>query len=628
MRFLKYIFIIFFLISSFAVGAFFYILHHQCIDFSALEHYNPGKPSIVLDDEGNEWARFQLDRREPIPLSQMPPHLIQAFIAAEDWDFFNHAGISWRGIVRSTLVNLYHGRKMQGASTITQQLVKMLFLYSKKTFERKIKEQLYALLIERQFTKEVILETYLNHIYFGCGIYGVQAACQRFWGLRASQISIDQAAVLASIVRSPANYCPILAPQAAHKRRNVILHSMKMLSCINEREYEQAKKMPLAIKDNDSDMIAPHLRETIRVMLENKLGKDRLYTDGLVIQTTLNRKIQIEAQKAFKKQCQQLRKNLLPDIDGALISMDVKTGEIKALIGGYDFNSSRFNRALQAKRQIGSIFKPLIYAAAVQGGMNFSDTEIDEPFELIQQSGTIWAPNNYNHRFNGQITLAYALSHSNNIATIKTLLNVGAQPIINLARACHMTGQFHTYPSLALGCVDTSLYEVTGMFNIFANGGTYVEPHYIKWVKDSWGTKILKTTPKKNQVISGRVCGQVVKVLTHALERIHAFWPQKWLESEAISKTGTTNDSRICWYGGSTPELTTVVSIACDDNRSMGKNIFPLRTAFPVWIGLNSLLPCKQKKFSYDPSLREILVDEKTGELAHELQPGVISILV
>src|SRR5438045_1066882 len=154
MRFLSFLFIIIFSMTSFAIGAFFYILHNQCIDFSVLENYNPGKPTILLDDEGNEWARFQLDRREPITLSQMPPHLIQAFIAAEDWNFFNHSGISWRGIIRSTLVNMYHGRKMQGASTITQQLVKMLFLNSKKTFERKVKEQLYALFIERQFTKE------------------------------------------------------------------------------------------------------------------------------------------------------------------------------------------------------------------------------------------------------------------------------------------------------------------------------------------------------------------------------------------------------------------------------------------------------------------------------------------
>ncbi|MDR3550216.1 MAG: transglycosylase domain-containing protein, partial [Candidatus Babeliales bacterium] len=618
-----------FAMTSFAIGAFFYIMHNQCIDFSVLENYNPGKPTVLLDDEGNEWARFQLDRREPITLSQMPPHLIQAFIAAEDWSFFNHSGISWRGIIRSTLVNVYHGRKMQGASTITQQLVKMLFFNSKKTFERKVKEQLYAVFIERQFTKETILQTYLNHIYFGCGIYGVQAASQRFWGIDAAAISIEQAALLAGIVRSPASYCPILSLQSAQKRRNVILHSMRKLSCITDQEYEQAKQVPVVIKENDQSLLAPHLRESIRLFLENTVGKDRVYSGGLIVQTTLNRQTQLQAEKVFKAQCAHLKTSIMPEIDGALISMEVKTGGIKALIGGYDFNSSKFNRALQAKRQIGSIFKPLIYAAAMQDGMSFADTQVDEPFELTQTNGALWAPQNYNNQFNGEVTLAYALSHSSNIVAIKTLLAVGADPIIKLAKACHMSGSFHPYPSLALGCVDTTLLEVTGMFNIFANCGVYIEPHYVKWVKDGWGTKIWKAAVQKNQVITSRVNSQVAQVLTLALDRVKKIWKHDWVSCAALSKTGTTNDSRMCWYAGSTPELTTVVYIGCDDNKSMGHNIYPLRTALPIWMGLNSALPCKQKTFSFDSSLERIIINEKTGKRLYSADyADAISILI
>ncbi len=206
--------IIFFLLVSLCaavagIGVFF--AHNKCIDFSALAHYDPGTPSVLLDDEGIEWARFQLDRREPIAYAAMPNHLINAFIAAEDWSFFTHSGISWRGIFRSTLVNLYHGRIVQGASTITQQLVKLLFLDSKKTFTRKIKEQCSAFLVEQQFSKQQILETYLNHVYFGHGIYGVEAAAQRFWGIHAADVSLDQAAILAAIVRSPRTYCSFSA---------------------------------------------------------------------------------------------------------------------------------------------------------------------------------------------------------------------------------------------------------------------------------------------------------------------------------------------------------------------------------------------------------------------------------
>ena len=209
--------------TLFCCGAVFYIVTHHTVDFSPLAHYDPGHPSILFDDEGNEWARFQLDRREPIPLAAMPAHLINAFIAAEDWQFFCHAGISYKGILRSLWVNLIHGKKLQGASTITQQLVKLLFFDSQKTFKRKIKEQLYAILAERQLSKEQILETYLNHIYFGYGIYGVQAAAARFWGIDAAQLSISQSAALAAIIRSPGRYSPIACPLSHERRRNTIL---------------------------------------------------------------------------------------------------------------------------------------------------------------------------------------------------------------------------------------------------------------------------------------------------------------------------------------------------------------------------------------------------------------------
>lgn len=624
-RILKIIFGISFLLFAFCLGVFFYVLHSHSIDFSALARYNPDKASIVLDDEGNEWARFQLDRREPIKLQKIPPQLINAFVAAEDRNFFNHSGISWRGILRSIVVNVYHGRKVQGASTITQQLVKLLFFSSSKTFERKIKEQIYAILIERQFTKELILETYLNHVYFGCGIYGVQAACQRFWGIDVTQISVSQSATLASIIRSPGNYCPILYPDAAERLRNTVLTAMGSLGFIDKGTLDTAKNEPLNIRSGDTK-IAPYLRETMRVFLEETLGKEKLYTGGLVIQTTINSKAQQEAEKIFQEHCATLRATLMPDSNGALISIDAKTGHIKALVGGYDFNNSKFNRAMQARRQVGSIFKPLIYAVALQAGLRFSDTEIDEPFELLQPNGSIWAPNNYTEKFEGTMTLAYGLSHSNNIVAIKTLLKVGAERVNNLARACNIRGPFHTYPSLALGCIDATLIELAGMFNVFATGGIYAEPHYIKWVKDQWGTKIYKTVPRIERVLPSTVAGKVAKVLELALKRVQQTSEQPWLESEGISKTGTTNDSRTCWYVGSTPSLTTAVYIGCDDNRSMGHNVYPFRTAFPIWLAFNRAMPSKQKKFAYDPSLKEVFINEKTGAPEYRDAPGAISI--
>ncbi|HZW61395.1 MAG TPA: PBP1A family penicillin-binding protein [Candidatus Babeliales bacterium] len=619
-------FIVCVLIASTILGGIWFITHNKCIDFSVLEYYQAGQPSIVLDDEGHEWTRFQLDRREPIPLEKMPKHLIQAFIAAEDWRFFEHAGISWKGIIRSALVNLYHGRKVQGASTITQQLVRLLYFDAKKTFSRKIKEQLVAIMVEAQFTKEQILETYLNHVCFGCGIYGVEAACQRFWGKKAADISLDEAAVLAAIMRSPSRYCPIINPLSAEKRRDVILHSMRKLNIITQEEYELAKSLPVKVKDQD-EPFAPHMKEMIRIFLEEQVGKTALYNGGLIIQTTLNRALQEKAQRAFARQFKQLRSGPLAGIDGALMSLDTKTGEIKALIGGYNFAKSKFNRATQARRQMGSTFKPLVYAAAIKAGMHFTDTDIDEPIELKQSNG-VWSPNNAFDQFEGEMTLAWALSTSNNIIAIKTFMQVGAQPIIDLAKRCHLQGLLLPYPSLALGCVDATLKEVAGTFNIFANDGVYAQPHFIQWIKDRWGSKIWRSAPCTERVISSVDCGQVTKVLELSLKRVQETTKQEWIESDAISKTGTTNDFRTCWFAGSTPDLTTVIYIGRDDNQPIGAHMFPLKTAFPIWLEIYRDLPINQKHFSYDPSLQECLINKKTGRQTHSSDKEMIAVFI
>src|SRR5579859_1710557 len=282
-----YFLIILILVSSCLCGMIFFTFNTKIVDFSVLEHYNPGKPTLLLDDEGNEWARFELDRREPVTIDKMPQHLLHAFIAAEDHEFYNHGGISWKGIIRSLLINLYHGKRIQGASTITQQLVKLLFFHSKKTFERKIKEQFYALLVERQFSKEQILEIYLNHLYFGSGIYGVEAACQRFWGIEVKDISISQSATLAGIIRSPLNYCPLQFPFSSMRRRNIVLRSMKKIGAITNEEYQQATMLPLELREKKNDDIAPHLKESLRQQLEGMVGRKTLYSGGLIIQTSL-----------------------------------------------------------------------------------------------------------------------------------------------------------------------------------------------------------------------------------------------------------------------------------------------------------------------------------------------------
>lgn len=624
MRIIKALFFVFILSLAMLLGAAFFFLTTNWIDVSALEQYDPGRPTIVLDENGNEWTRFALDKREPIALATLPSHVIEAFLSAEDWHFFSHSGISFKGIVRSVAVNLYHGKRVQGASTITQQLVKLLFFDLKKTFSRKIKEQLYALVIEQQFSKHQILEIYLNHVYFGCGIYGIQAAAQRFWGKTAAQLTPDQAATLAGIIKSPATYCPLLHPSLCEQRRNVVLASMLHREVIEKEQYYELVQTPLAINEAQEGLQAFHLKEYIRQRAEKIVGKHQLYSGGLTIATTIDPELQLVAQKEFANQVRHLRQEYNKPVDGGLISFEVHTGQIRALVGGYDFGSSTFNRAIQAKRQLGSIFKPIVYSAGIEQGMAFDDVVIDEPVEVMQE-GSVWRPKNNDGIFNGPITRAYALSHSNNIGTIKTLIDAGVQNVISVAKRAHLPGPFLPYPSLALGCVDATLKQASAMINIFANDGRFVEPYCIMWIKDRWANKLYKYEPVKESVLDAVTAGKVSKALMLGLGRFKKWFENRWFEGQALSKTGTTNESRTCWYIGSTPTLTTGVYIGCDDNRSLGKNVYPIHTAFPIWLGITRAAAANER-FTFDPRLQAKIVHEKTGRICSSDRDGAIEI--
>ncbi len=599
--------------GSFFLGLLFFLFRHPCVDFSVLARYDQGRPSILYDDRGKEWERFQLDKRDPISIKVMPDHLIHAFIAAEDWSFFSHNGLSWRGIVRSFFVNLAHGRIVQGASTITQQLVKMLFYDNRRTFKRKFKEQFLTLLVERQFTKEHILETYLNHVYFGCGMYGVSAAAQRFWGKTVQELEPQESALLAAIVCSPGHYSPLLFPYSAAQRRNGVLSKMEKLHFITHEDAIALRTSSLGIAQASLRSFAPYVKEYIRTVLEEKLGKEQLYHGGLAIRTTLNKEIQVAAEEVFKKRFGLLRTKYGADLNGALMSIDRATGEIRAMVGGVSFAESQFNRALHARRQQGSVFKPLVYATALEKGMSLLDTAVDEPF-CWKQGSLVWEPRNHTRTYSGEMTLARALSYSNNVISAKVILTVGPEAVVELAKKFHLTGSIPAYPSLALGCLDSPLSEVVGMFNVFANEGVYCEPYLIVSVKDAWGKTVYRAQPVKERVMSVRVASQIGQTLALGIDRKRkAGMP--WIDSMAITKTGTTNDARVCWFAGSTPEITTVVYVGCDDNRPMGKNVYPVHTAYPIWLDLHTRIPTLVKQFSFDPELKSVLVNWRTGAI-------------
>lgn len=613
------------LLISAGLGIVFYASENPWVDFSILEHYNPGKPSILLDDQGNEWGRYELDKRQVRKLSQIPPCVINAFIAAEDWQFFSHSGLSYKGIVRSTLVNLVSFRKAQGASTITQQLVRLLFFENKKSYVRKIKEQILALVVEQQFTKEQILETYLNHIYLGAGIYGVEAACQRFWGKPVTACGLDEAAVLASIVRYPRKYCPLYHPESTIQRRNLILKNMASLGYITQKQYAETRLKPVVCLPAQNGVLGSHLKESLRLILEEMFGKKQLYTGGLKIQTTVNSAMQRTAERVFKEHFKNLHSKYSKDLEGALVCIEGSTGAIKALVGGCNFSASQFNRAYNARRQMGSTFKPLVFAQALKSGKLFSDVEIDEPFTLTQGSQE-WSPLNAGRKFKGQMTLATALASSNNIIAIKTFIQAGPEAIVRLAKDCDLNPT-HSFPSLALGCVEASPLQAAAMMNIFAQKGTYAKPYSLVSVKDEWGSKLYKSSPKKKPVLPPLINDQMAKVMTHRIERARQESPELFPHCEALGKSGTTNDARTCWFVGATPRYTTAIYIGFDDNRSLGNYAFGSRTAFPLWRAFNQAIDQPNETFSYDSHLEELKIDGITGKPAPG-DPQALTILV
>ena len=401
---------------------------------------------------------------------------------------------------------------------------------------------------------------------------------------------------------------------------------MAQLGFIDSPTYVKAKNEPLSVITQHNGVQVAYIKESIRQFLEELFGKHALYTSGLTIQTTINQAMQHNAEQGFKQHITMLRKEL-GTLDGALLTLEGSSGAIKVLVGGYDFKQSQFNRALQAKRQMGSVFKPIVYAAAIAQGQSFNTIELDEPAEF-GSGAYAWRPQNNNRIFEGPMTLARALSYSNNIIAIKTLLRCGADTVTTLARKMHITGDISASPSLALGCVDVTVKEVAAAFNVFAHDGVYVEPYMITWIKDEWGSTVYRHKNETERVLESRVVGQVAKVLSigikRYLERLHI----TDFTSQAICKTGTTNDSRTCWFAGATPQYTTVIYVGRDNNESLGQGVAPVWAAFPIWLSLYRAMHHTETVFRYDPSLRELCINWVTGQPATIADPESVSIYV
>jgi penicillin-binding protein 1A len=563
-------------------------------DITNLIDYKPAQTTRIYDSNGNLISQLALEQRTIIPLEQVPQNLQNAVIGIEDERFYRHWGIDPIGIARAFLINVRHGGTRQGASTITQQLARNLFLTSERTMARKIREALLSFQIERNFTKKQILEMYMNQIYYGEGAYGVESASRTYFGKHAMDLSLAECAMMAGLPKAPSTYSPYKNPLNALSRRNIVLNRMADLGFISLQQATEAKNEPLELKKIEVQN-APYFVEYVRQQLEATYGANAVYKGGMIVFTTLDMKMQDTAQKTVnrgieeaEKRARRLRQTSVPitqPIQGALLAIDPHTGAIRAMVGGRDYRSSVFNRTVQANRQPGSAFKPIIYAAAIENGYTMSDVILDAPIVYPDPvTGREWRPANYTGKFRGPTTLHTALMFSINVVTIKLLEKLGTGPVVNLARRLGLSSAIAPNLSLGLGTSEVTMLEMVQAFSVFANQGVRVEPYAIQEVKDSSGRLLESHTPAAQEVLDPQMAYIMVNTLKDVIDKGTGRIVSKMgFTRPAAGKTGTTNNNIDAWFIGFTPQLSCGVWLGYDERQSLGPKQTGGTAAAPIW---------------------------------------------
>ena len=644
-----------------------------------LEHYRPSSITELYDDQGRIIGTFALQRRVVASYDDYPQVLRDALISIEDKDFYRHWGINvWR-IAGAAYRDIESGGRVQGASTLTMQLARNLFLSPDRSFHRKIQEALLAIQIERRFTKSQIFTMYANQIYLGHGVYGFESASQFYFSKPAKQLTLDEAALLAGLPKSPGYYSPINHPDRALKRRNLVINSMLEDGKITAPQAAEARNRPIKLRvQRDPNSLAPYFVEEIRRYLENKYGSDQVHEGGLRVYTSLDMDLQrtanqvlldglaaYERRHGWRDHLENVLSNEVtltnyqhPDWDdepevngyihalvitvapgsaaikfgrytatltqtdaawtrqkiqsilksgdviyvkvlslappkvsleqdsgtqGALLAIDNASGEIKAMVGGRDFNESKFNRATQALRQVGSSFKPYVYTAAIDNGAKPDDTILDAPTTFPTAAGPPYAPHNYDEKFEGTITLRRALAQSRNIPALKLADQVGIKTVIDYAHRFGITSNIPPYLPVALGAADITLFEQTTAFSVFPNDGVRITSRYITKVTDYDGRVLEEDFPDVKDVISARTARIMTSMLQSVVQHGTAI-AAAGMKYPLAGKTGTTNDFTDAWFVGFSPSMTTGVWIGYDEKKTLGSKETGARAALPIWM--------------------------------------------
>lgn len=630
---------------------------------SQLENYTPNLSTKIYDKDNNQIAELFTERRMLVPINEIPINLQNAFISIEDNDFFHHWGVSTKGIVRALSRIVLRRKVAEGGSTITQQLAKTIFLTPEKTLTRKVKELLLTIQLEKDYSKDEILQFYINQIYFGSGAYGAQSAAKVYFNKNVEEINLAECAMLAAIPKSPNYYNPFKNVKAAATRRNLVLAKMRQLGYITPEQEQEALATPLPVKEEAKKQESGHyFVEFLRIMLEPKYGTNVLFKGGLSIYTTLDMQAQAAAEKALETELEKFdtgkAKAFEKDgkepvkVQGALIAMDIKTGAIRAMVGGRDFKETQFNRATQAKRQPGSSFKPFVYLAALEAGFTAATLLDDEPMVFVYNGASwdlasrdikaleniaeevpeadlvdtqkIWTPVNYGGKYRGPVTLRTALALSINTCAIQTIMQITPRKVIQAARKLGISTPLSNSLSLALGSSDVTLQEMVSAYSTFASGGVKTAPYVITKITDKDGRILEQNLPQQKEVLAPQMCYVMTNMLKSVVER-GSGWYARNLNRPCAGKTGTTNEGSDVWFIGYTPQLAAGVWIGYDDRSiSLGERVTGGSLACPIWTKFmkEALAGKPIVDFSQPDNIDWALVDPQTGLLALSKTPG------
>ncbi len=685
---------------------------------TALEQFRPSTITQLYDDQDRVIGQFALQRRVIDKYEDFPKVLRDALISTEDKDFERHWGVDpWR-VAGAAYRDLTSDSRAQGASTLTMQLARNLFLSPDRNFRRKIQEVMLSIQIERRFTKPQIFTLYANQIYLGHGVYGFEAGANYYFSKKAKDLTLEEAAVLAGLPKAPNYYSPINNPERSLRRRNLVINAMLEDGKITAEEAERAKNSPLVVHvQSDNNNIAPYFVEEIRQYLEKKYGTDEVHEGGLRVYTSLNLEMQRAAQQAVYDGLAAYERrhgwkgNLLniiangetlagyhhvdwdsqigpgsylhalvtevapqyaivkfagyqaqlgpaeikwtrypsprdfltrgdivlvkveelngaqsrvaleqeSGVQGALLALDNSSGDIKAMVGGRDFEQSKFNRATQALRQVGSSFKPYIYTAAIDEGMTPDDTVLDAPISFPSGQG-LYTPHNYDGKFEGVITFRHALAESRNIPALKVTERVGGiRTVIDYARKFGITSPMPAYLPVALGAADITLIEQTAAFTTFPDDGVRVVPRYIRKVTDYDGRVLEENYPDVKEVVSPRTARIMVSMLREVIQHGTGYAASK-LNHPLGGKTGTTNDFTDAWFVGFSPSITCGVWVGFDEKKTLGNKETGAAAALPIWMDFMrvALQGRESEDFAAPPPTTPSAMAQKINAVEHE----------